>query len=227
MSSWEILAGDVKPAEHVLLYDDNGAHPGMAAAEALVDRGAELELVTPERFFAPEMGGLNLVPYMQSCKRQCADHADDARDGAQPGRQPDRRHLWSPYSETLRRAGGRPGGGRGGDAAAGDLYFELKEQSLNRGEVDYEALIGGRPQTFPAIRTAPSGFSGSAMPSPRRIVFICHFARTPADIIFRAELELMARNLPSFEFVPVLRGRSPEPTLERLQRPCLRARCYG
>ena len=61
----------------------------------------------------------------------------------------------------------------------------------------------------------------------RDIVFICHFARTPADIIFRAELELMARNLPSFEFVPVLRGRSPEPTLERLQRPCLRARCYG
>ena len=37
---------------------------------------------------------------------------------------------------------------------------------------------------------------------PRDIVFV-HFARTPADIIFRAELELMARNLPSFRFVPV------------------------
>ena len=34
---------------------------------------------------------------------------------------------------------------------------------------------------------------------PRDIVFV-HFARTPADIIFRAELELMARNLPSFRF---------------------------
>jgi hypothetical protein len=28
-----------------------------------------------------------------------------------------------------------------------ELYFELKPQSLNRGEVDYEALISGRPQT--------------------------------------------------------------------------------
>ena len=32
---WDILSGDVKPAERVLLYDDNGAHPGMQAAEVL------------------------------------------------------------------------------------------------------------------------------------------------------------------------------------------------
>ena len=37
---------------------------------------------------------------------------------------------------------------------------------------------------------------------PADIVFV-HNARTPADIIFRAELELMARNLPGFRFVPV------------------------
>ena len=43
---------------------------------------------------------------------------------------------------------------------------------------------------------------------PRDIVFV-HFARTPADIIFRAELELMARNLPSFRFVPVCESDSP------------------
>lgn len=43
---------------------------------------------------------------------------------------------------------------------------------------------------------------------PRDIVFV-HFARTPADIIFRAELELMARNLPSFRFVPVCEADAP------------------
>ncbi len=37
---------------------------------------------------------------------------------------------------------------------------------------------------------------------PRDVVF-AHFARTPADLVFRAELELMARNLPSFRFVAV------------------------
>ena len=66
VSSWDILSGDVKPAEEVLLFDDNGAHPGMAAAEFVADSGVALELVSPERFFAPEMGGLNLVPYMQN-----------------------------------------------------------------------------------------------------------------------------------------------------------------
>ena len=28
-----------------------------------------------------------------------------------------------------------------------DLYFELKAGSINLGEVDYDALIAGRPQT--------------------------------------------------------------------------------
>ena len=42
----------------------------------------------------------------------------------------------------------------------------------------------------------------------RDIVF-AHNARTPADIIFRAELELMARHEPSFRFVPVCEADGP------------------
>ena len=65
-SSWDIIAGAVKPAEDVLLYDDNGGHQGMTAAELIANAGAKLELVSPERFFAPEMGGMNHVPYMRA-----------------------------------------------------------------------------------------------------------------------------------------------------------------
>src|SRR5687767_788760 len=65
VSSWDILSGEAKPAEDVLLFDDNGAHPGLAAAEFIAESGSHLELVSPERYFAPEMGGLNLVPYMK------------------------------------------------------------------------------------------------------------------------------------------------------------------
>jgi hypothetical protein len=57
--------------------------------------------------------------------------------------------LWSPYTETS--CGGRVVDQVVVEAATlplGDLYFELKEQSRNRGEVDYEALIAGRPQTL-------------------------------------------------------------------------------
>ena len=65
-SSWDIIAGAVKPAENVLLYDDNGGHQGMTAAELIANAGSRLELVSPERFFAPEMGGMNHVPYMRA-----------------------------------------------------------------------------------------------------------------------------------------------------------------
>ncbi|MGI9407557.1 MAG: NAD(P)-binding protein, partial [Hyphomicrobiaceae bacterium] len=65
VSGWDILSGDVKPGEQVLLYDDNAAHPGMAAAEFLARDGADLEIVTPERFFAADIGGLNHVKYAE------------------------------------------------------------------------------------------------------------------------------------------------------------------
>ncbi|BCH26519.1 hypothetical protein MesoLjLb_63040 [Mesorhizobium sp. L-8-3] len=65
-SSWDIVAGAVKPAETVLLYDHNGGHQGMTAAEIASDAGAGVELVSPERFFTPEVGGMNHVPYMRA-----------------------------------------------------------------------------------------------------------------------------------------------------------------
>ncbi|KSV67876.1 hypothetical protein N182_06515 [Sinorhizobium sp. GL2] len=39
------------------LYDDNGAYSGMMAAELIARGGGELEIVSPERMFAPEVGG--------------------------------------------------------------------------------------------------------------------------------------------------------------------------
>ena len=43
---------------------------------------------------------------------------------------------------------------------------------------------------------------------PRDIVFL-HAARSPADIIFRAELELMARNSKAFRFAPICEADAP------------------
>ena len=63
VSSWDVVSGQVAPAERVLIYDDNGNHPGMQCAEMLADSGAAVEIVTPERYFAPEVGGLNHAEY--------------------------------------------------------------------------------------------------------------------------------------------------------------------
>ena len=154
VSSWDILSGDAKPGEEVLLFDDNGAHPGMAAAEFLVDAGAKLELVTPERFFAPEMGGLNLVPYMQKLHTAQARVTTMLRvSGLKRVGNRIAATLWSPYTEQI--AGERLVDQVVIEQATlpnADLYTELKERSSNRGEVDYGALIAGAPQTVRSNR---------------------------------------------------------------------------
>jgi NADPH-dependent 2,4-dienoyl-CoA reductase/sulfur reductase-like enzyme len=148
VSSWDILSGDVKPAEDVLVFDDNGAHAGMAAAEFIAEAGSSLELVSPERFFAPEMGGLNLVPYMKTFTTRNVKVTTMTRVRALR-RQGNKilATLWSPYTEA-------DCGSRlidqvvveNATSPLADVYFDLKEESLNRGEIDYEALIAGRPQ---------------------------------------------------------------------------------
>ncbi|HUR21981.1 MAG TPA: hypothetical protein VMZ90_14290, partial [Vicinamibacterales bacterium] len=63
--------------------------------------------------------------------------------------------LWSPY--TFADCGERIVDQvvvENGTTPLADLYFDLKEQSVNRGEMDYQALIAGAPQ---AIRTNPDG----------------------------------------------------------------------
>jgi N-methyl-L-proline demethylase len=150
VSSWDILSGDVKPAEHVLMFDDNGAHPGMAAAEIIAEMGSELELVSPERFFAAEMGGLNLVPYMKSFTKRGVHITTMTRIRAlaREGNKI-RATLWSPYTQS--DCGERLVDQvvvENGTTPLADLYFNLKEHAVNRGEVDHSALIGGRPQTI-------------------------------------------------------------------------------
>lgn len=156
VSSWDILSGDVRPAKEALLFDDNGAHPGMAAAEALTDGGTKLEIVSPERFFAPELGGNNVVPYVEKLHRagttitQMLRVRAIAREGNKL-----KATLWSPYTET--------------DVAErlvdqvvveqatlpnDEIYFALKDLSSNRGEVDHGALLAGAPQ---AVRTNQDG----------------------------------------------------------------------
>jgi len=158
VSSWDILSGAVKPAEQVLVFDDNGGHPGMSAAEVLARGGARVDLVSPERFFAPEMGGLNHVPYMRAFHETGTRITINTRVTA------------------LRRAGNRIVARLGSDFAPGwaeerevdqvvvehgtlpldELYHALKPLSRNRGEVDHAALIG-EGEIFP-LRAPEAGF---------------------------------------------------------------------
>jgi len=144
VSSWDILSGTVKPAARVLVYDDNGGHPGMGAAEVLGRAGAAVELISPERFFAPEMGGMNHVPYAQSF----------AETGVRVTINTRLRSVHREGNEVVARLGSDYAAGwteerrvdqvvvEHGTAALDDLYHALKAQSRNLGAVDYPALLG-------------------------------------------------------------------------------------
>lgn len=143
VSSWDIIAGTVKPEGSVLLYDDNGAHAGMTAAELIANAGVELEIVSPERYFAPEIGGLNHVPYAKAFAEKNVKVTINTRLKAV------RRDgnvlvatLGSDYSDAAssERRVARVVVEHGTMPMA-DLYFELKPLSRNRGAVDYKALI--------------------------------------------------------------------------------------
>jgi hypothetical protein len=56
------------PGENVLVYDDAGDHaPGLQAAERIAATGGgRVEIVTPDRSFAPEVMGMNLTPYVRA-----------------------------------------------------------------------------------------------------------------------------------------------------------------
>ncbi len=146
-TSWDILSGDVKPAREVLLFDDNGAHPGMQAAEFLAEAGAKLEIVSPERFFAPEIGGLNHVAYARCFQKHGVRITINTRLAAV------RREgnklaalLGSDYGDLAETRLVDQVVVEHGTLPLDDLYLALKEGSLNRGAVDYGALIAGRPQ---------------------------------------------------------------------------------
>jgi 2,4-dienoyl-CoA reductase-like NADH-dependent reductase (Old Yellow Enzyme family) len=155
VSTWDIVSGAAKPGQSVLLYDDNGNHPGMQAAELIAAGGGELEIVTPERMFAPELGGLNHTGYARTLQRAGARITINTR------------------VLSVRREGNRLAAALGSDYGPrreervvdqvvvehgtlplDELYHALRPGSVNLGAVDHAALLAGRRQT--AIRN-PDG----------------------------------------------------------------------
>lgn len=155
VSSWDIISGDVKPAGHVLIYDESGDHPGLMAAETAAGAGARVEVMTPDRTFAPDIMGMNLVPYMRSlqdkdvrftvARRLLGISRSGNRLTAAIGTDYSGHTYSEEYDQVVVNYGTLP---------LDDLYFALKDQSANRGEVVYDALIAGRPQ---AAMSNPAG----------------------------------------------------------------------
>lgn len=151
VSTWDIISRSVKPGTNVLLFDDAGDHAALQAAEVIANSGARVEIMTPDRSFAPEVMAMNLVPYMRTLQQKDvtftvtyrlhsvsrdgnelvatvgSDYDDGSRDFSQSRR----------IDQVVINHGTLP---------LDDLYFDLKPHSVNEGEVNYSDLIDGQPQ---------------------------------------------------------------------------------
>jgi len=147
VTAWDILTGDAKPGREVLLFDDAGDHAALQAAEVIAQAGSTVEVMTPDRAFAPEVMGMNLVPYMRSLqdKPVTMTVARRLHSVARAGNRL-RATIGTDYSDHTYEAEFDQVVVNHGTLPLDDLYHDLRPLSRNGGAVDYDALIAGRPQ---------------------------------------------------------------------------------
>lgn len=155
ISSWDIIAGDVLAKGDVMLYDDGAYHTGIQAAEVIAKSGAQLEYVSPERSISPDIGGVNVSPYIETLLpfdvrfSLCRRALSATREGDKI-----RVVLGSDYGEVKTERIVNQLVVEHGAVALDDVYYTLKPLSINYGEVDHDALINCKPQN---IRRNPEG----------------------------------------------------------------------
>ncbi|WP_372841727.1 FAD-dependent oxidoreductase [Phaeovulum sp.] len=150
-SSWDVISGELAPQGRVIVYEDGAGHAGLMAAEMAARGGAEVELVTPERSLAPDVGGMNHVPYMRAfhelgvrvtINTRLAS-ATRAGNGIAVRFKSDFAPGWSDERQVDLLVADH------GTTANDALYHALKPMSRNLGAVDYAALIGSG-EVFPS-----------------------------------------------------------------------------
>jgi N-methyl-L-proline demethylase len=148
-SSWDVLAGQTPVAPEVLLFDDHGGHEGLTLAEYAINQGAKVEYVTPERMIGVDVGGLNYPAYYNSLygaksvvtvnHRLKGIRRDGNKLVAVLSNDYDKSESERRTDQVIAEHGTLP---------AAEVYFELKDRSSNRGEIDLDAMIANRPQAL-------------------------------------------------------------------------------
>ncbi|HAU41468.1 MAG TPA: N-methylproline demethylase [Gammaproteobacteria bacterium] len=146
-SSWDVLSGSVPIGKNVLFFDDNAQHAGMTTAEFLAQSGCTLEYLSPEMMIAPDIGGSNHPAYLRSLyengvtitlnqKLTGITREDDGLSATVYNEYTDSNSTRR-FDQIICDSGTLP---------ADELYFELKANSINLGEVDQDALLAGERQ---------------------------------------------------------------------------------
>ena len=149
-TSWDIISGDVKLAENILIYDESGDHTAMQSAEIAIEKGSSVEFMTPDRLISSEIMGMNLTPYLKNLQNKKITYSIAKRliDVSIKGNKLNAT-IGSDYDENFKHSstydqiflnyGVKP---------LDELYFNLVSFSKNAGEVNYTKFIKGEIQNI-------------------------------------------------------------------------------
>ena len=147
-TSWDIISGDIKLSDNILIYDEAGDHTGMQSAEIAIKEGSTVEFMTPDRLISSEIMGMNLTPYLKNlqdkkitysiAKRLLDVSIKGNKLNALIGSDYDENFKYnSSYDQVFLNYGIKP---------LDELYYSLVPFSKNKGEVDYNKFINGDEQ---------------------------------------------------------------------------------
>ena len=157
VSTWDIIGGSALPTRgEVLVYDDHGTEEALSCAERLVAAGSSVEIVSPDRHVGQEVTGTAYPAYLKTFYehgvRMTPDHRLVAVRRSADGRL--EVELSNDYTGGSARRTVDQVVVEHGSLPNAEVYLALVDGSINGGELDLDAFIGGRPQ---ALVTNESG----------------------------------------------------------------------
>ncbi|MFN0217329.1 MAG: FAD-dependent oxidoreductase [Hyphomicrobium sp.] len=151
VSAWDILSEKVAPAENVLVYDGISTHAGFGAADFIASRGSKVEIVTPDVKVADDVGGTTFpIFYRRLYSQGIIPTPNFWLDRVYAEGNKKIAVLRNEYTEELEERAVDQVVIENGITPNVELYWDLKDQSINRGQTDIEALYNAKPQ--PALQ---------------------------------------------------------------------------
>jgi 2,4-dienoyl-CoA reductase-like NADH-dependent reductase (Old Yellow Enzyme family)/thioredoxin reductase len=156
VSSWDILSGRVEPGKNVLVYDTICEFTGMSTADYLAAKGTQVELLTDDIKPGVGIGGTTFPTYYRSLYEHEVIMTSDLAlhkiyaegdkkiavlENEYTGQQEER-----VVDQVVIENGTRPNEA---------LYYELKPESINKGQINVDALFACEAQ--PVLEQAGDG----------------------------------------------------------------------
>lgn len=147
VSSWDILQGRVAPGKNVLVYDGISTHAGFGVADFLASRGSLVEIVTPDVKIADDTGGTTFpIFYRRMYAQGVIPTPNYWLDRVYAEGHKKVAVLRNEYTEVQEERVVDQVIIENGILPNDHLYWSLKPQSLNRGQIDVNKLFAAEPQ---------------------------------------------------------------------------------